>query len=334
MDVDGFAAQAARRAALALPAHLLHLLLQAAAAEPLRRPAETSEKAWRVALSRAEDQGFLALQRSRGRLPLGILTAQGLEVLAALGVQAKGDPRGDLQGDVCEPGKLRATNVSGRQDLLKGDPRGDLQGEVQGDRPYNLKSGFKIKALNSREKPAGLSLGLGERQEGEPGARPGPAGGPGEGKGGEFKPAAHPLLVTAEELAQAKASMLEALGPTLAASAAKSREFGSRLAFWARTGRLPEALALAAEAARQAGPGIRRPLAWIDKALERGSGPKALAAKELAQAQASQEATHLEAAREEERQAAARQAQAPGLTPLGRRALDHILRRPRAERLH
>ncbi|WP_027174735.1 hypothetical protein [Desulfovibrio aminophilus] len=302
--MDGFAAQAARRAALALPAHLLHLLLQAAAGEPLRRPAETSEKAWRVALSRAEDQGFLALQRSRGRLPLGILTAQGLEVLAALGVQAKGDPRGDLQG------------------------------EGQGGRPHNLKSGFKIKALNSREKPAGLSLGLGERQEGEPGARPGPAGGPGEGKGEEFKPGAHPLLVTAQELAQAKASMLEALGPTLAASAAKSREFGSRLAFWARTGRLPEALALAAEAARQAGRGIPRPLAWIDRALERGSGPKALAAQELAQAKASQEATHLEAAREEERQAAARQAQAPGLTPLGRRALDHILRRPRAERLH
>ncbi|HMM37183.1 MAG TPA: hypothetical protein PKB11_00325 [Desulfovibrio sp.] len=325
MDVDGFAAQAARRAALALPAHLLHLLLQVAAGEPLRRPAETPEKAWRVALSKAEEQGFIVLRRSRGRLPLGTLTAQGLEVLAALGVQAKGD----LQGDVCEPGKLRATNVSGRQDLLKGD----LQGEVQGDRPHNLKSGFKIKALNSREKPAGLSLGLGERQEGEPGARPDPAGGPGEGKGAEFKPAAHPLLVTAQELAQAKASMLKALGPTLAALAAKSQEFGSRLAFWARTGRLPEALALAAEAARQAGPGIPRPLAWIDKALERGSGPKALAAKELAQAQASQEATHLEAAREEERQAAARQAQAPGLTPLGRRALDHILRRPRAERL-
>lgn len=329
--MGGFAAQAARRAALALPAHLLHLLHQAAAGEPLRRPAETPEKAWRLALSKAEAQGFLVLQRSRGRLPLGTLTAQGLEVLAALGVQAKGDPRGDVQG----PGKTCTTNVPGRQGLLKGDLQGDLQGEAQAARPLNLKSGFEIKALNPREKPAGLSLGPGERQEGEgePGARPGPAGGPGEGKGAESKPAAHPLLVTAQKLAAARASLLRALGPDLAAEAVKSRELNSRLAFWARTGRLLEALALAAEAARPAGPGIRRPLAWIDKALERGSGPKALAAKELAQAQASQEVTHLETAREEERQAAARQAQAPGLTPLGRRALDHILRRPRAERL-
>ncbi|MCM0754175.1 hypothetical protein M7784_02815 [Desulfovibrio aminophilus] len=260
-DNSSFTAQAAARAALDLGPLLVHLLLQAASADSLCRPIGTSEKSWRVALVKAEEEGFLRLDRSRGRLPCATLTSRGQEVLQAIGV------RGDVQGEPLKSANLCGSTVSCQKTQAEGEVEGDHQGEPTCPPPFDPPSysyRFSQHFENKRKKPAGLNskqleLNLQKRDE------------KGRGKG-------QLRLILAGDRNSAAAQLIGALGPILSGRARGEGTLSKRVAYWVSLGLIDQALALAVEARSADSKSIIfRPLAWIDRAIGLGRGSAALA---------------------------------------------------------
>lgn len=261
---SSFTAQAAAQAALDLGPLLVHLLLQAASADSLCRPSGTSEKSWRVVLVKAEEEGFLRLDRARGRLPRAALTKRGLEVLQALGVQ------GDVQGEPLKSANLCGSTVSCQKTQAEGEAVGDHQGDQACPPPFDPPSyafRFSQHIENKRKKSAGFERFESSRRR-------------------EAREKRSSLF---NEIGRAEVALLAALGPTLAARAGGEGTLSSRASFWLKKGLIDQALALARQAAK-AKTMILRPMAWIDSSLSRGRGSAALAAERARMAEDSKAA--------------------------------------------